>query len=89
MSNNELLDSILIPLAELFEMRQRLRKLPVSPSSPEEWEPLRDLLAHQFAEGLMLYSGTRSWNCELTPKGYATHLPRIRALRVFGGSKRT
>lgn len=85
---DELLDSILVPLAYLFESRKR-RKLPVSPSSPEEWEPLRNLLAEQFAKGLMIYSGTTSWNCELTPKGYTAHLPRIRALRALGGSKRT
>ena len=59
---DELLDSILVPLADLFESRKR-RKLPVSPSSPEEWEPLRNLLAEQFAKGLMIYGGTTSWNC--------------------------
>jgi hypothetical protein len=87
MSDNDLLDPILLSLADNFEAGKG-RRIVVSASSPEEWERLREFLAHQLAEGLMLYTGRESWNCKLTPKGYAKYLPRIRALRVLGPPKR-
>jgi hypothetical protein len=86
MPDNELLDSVLLSLADAFEANKGHAVL-VSPSSQEEWEPLREFLAGQSAEGLMRYGGKESWSCALTPKGYATYRPRIEALRALGRSK--
>ena len=89
MSDNELLDSILLSLGDEFEAhRPNSAGIAVEPL-PGEWEALREFLARQFAAGLMLYSGTGkpSWFVKLTQKGYMTHLPRIDALRALGRSK--
>ena len=87
--NNDLLDSMLLSLADEFEAHKpNSAGIAVEPL-PGEWEALREFLAHQFAEGLMLYtgSGKPSWSVKLTPKGYATYMPRIRANRALGTAK--
>jgi hypothetical protein len=89
MSDNELLDPILRSLADGFEAhKSNFAGIEIRPL-PGEWEPLRELLARQFAAGLMLYfgSGTPSWIVKLTQQGYTTHLPRIQALRAIGTAK--
>jgi hypothetical protein len=55
MSDNELLDSMFLSLADAFEANKGHAVL-VRPSSQEEWEPLREFFARQSAEGLMRYS---------------------------------
>lgn len=85
MSSNHLLDPILPSLGDYFEAHKpNSAGIEIKPL-PGEWEALRELLAHQFADGLMFYAGTGkpSWIVKLTPKGYSTYLPRIKALRVF------
>ncbi len=84
MSKKQLLDPVLLSLADQFEANKG-RFVIIKPSSVEEWEPLREFLALQVAEGLMNAFGTDSFR--LTPKGYATYLPRIRALRAFAPAK--
>lgn len=86
MSENEPLDSMLLPLADAFEAHKpNLAGVEVKPL-PGEWEPLREFLAQRFAEGLMVYSGTgkESWCVQLTQKGYTAYLPRIKAKRILG-----
>lgn len=89
MSDNELLDPILLSLADELEAHKpNSAGIAVEPL-PGEWEVLREVLVRQFADGLMLYTGTGkpSWFVKLTPKGYATYLPRIKALRFFNAGK--
>jgi len=89
MSDNDLLDPLLPSLADDFEAhRPNSAGREIKPESGE-WEALRELLARQFADGLMLYSGQGkpSWTVKLTQKGYAEHRPRIEALRALGGAK--
>jgi|HubBroStandDraft_6_1064221.scaffolds.fasta_scaffold626862_2 hypothetical protein len=89
MSDNELLDPVLLSLADDFEAhRPNSAGREIKPE-PGEWEALRELLARQFADGLMLYSGhgKPSWLVKLTQKGYTAHRPRIEALRALGRSK--
>ena len=89
MTGNELLDPILLALADEFESHKtNSAGVEVKPL-PGEWEVLREFLARQYAEGLMLYNGTGkvSWSVKLTTKGYTTYLPRIQAQRVLGTGK--
>jgi hypothetical protein len=89
MSGNELLDSMLLSLADEFEAhRPNSAGIAVEPL-PGEWEALRGFLARQFADGAMLYNGTGkpSWFIKLTQKGYITYRPRIEALRALGRSR--
>jgi hypothetical protein len=91
MSDNELLDPILPSLADGFEAhKSNFAGIEVKPL-PGEWEALRELLAHQFAAGLILYIGTGkpSWIVKLTQPGYTTHWPRIQALRAIGTVRTT
>ena len=85
MSDNQLLDAILPSLADQFEANKGTRFLLIRPSSVEEFEPLRELLARQSAAGLMIVHGTD--RCRLTPDGYRAYLPRITALRALGSAK--
>jgi len=84
MSDTELLNPILLPLADNFEARGNGAY--VEPSSLEEWEPLRAFLARLYAEGLISFQvlGRKMFGCQLTQKGYTTYLPMITALRALG-----
>jgi hypothetical protein len=89
MSDNDLLDPILPSLADDFEAhRPNSAGREIKPK-PEEWEALRVLFARQFTDGFMLHSGQgkASWTVKLTQQGYTEHLPRIEALRAFGGAR--
>jgi hypothetical protein len=89
MSDNELLDSMLLSLADEFEAHKGNSAGREIKPKPGEWEALRALLARQFADGFMLYSGqgSPSWAVKLTQKGYTEHLPRIEALRALGRAR--
>lgn len=84
MSDNALLDDMLLALADAYET-QRNRAVLVEALSAEEWEALRAFLAQHLAEGLMVYWGTGrpTWNVAFTDKGYSTNSPRIRAKRAL------
>lgn len=89
MSNTKLLDPILPSLADDFEAhRPNSAGIEIKPE-PGEWEALRELLARQLADGLILYSGQGkpSWAVKLTQKGYIAHRPRIEAVRALGRSR--
>lgn len=83
MTTEEIWDSILLGLADNFEAGNRgLRTF--SPSSPEEFEPLRECLAMKIAEGsLMDVQSMKVYR--LTSAGYEKYKPRIDALRMLGG----
>lgn len=76
---DELLDPILLSLANLYESGAKNRSQTILPSSEKERFPLREFLTEQVAEGLL--ERPSSDNYRLTSKGYTTYLPRIRALR--------
>jgi hypothetical protein len=89
MSDQEILNHILLSLADDFEAhRPNSAGIAIQPL-PGEWEALRGFFARQFAEGLMLYtgSGQPSWAVKLTPAGYATYQPKVEAMRALGTSK--
>ena len=84
MSENDILDSILLALADAYETH-RNRAVLVEAQTPGEWEPLRAFLAQQSADGLMTYWGTGkpTWNVAFTDKGYSTYSTRITAKRAL------
>ena len=85
MDDNKLLDSFLLPLADLYEGGISNRWSPIEPSSVEEYEPLRELLAQLRADGLLTAGPGKNGPYRLTPKGYARFKDRITALRKLGG----
>jgi hypothetical protein len=84
MENEKLLDSILLTLADLYEAGNRYWQ-PIEPSSVEEYEPLRQLLAQLRAESLIWTRPPTGNNgpYQLTAKGYSHFLPKINALRAL------
>jgi hypothetical protein len=78
--DSQILDSILLPLADQFEAASRNWQT-FSPSSPELYEPLRECLAELRAQQFITepYAGAKSYR--FTPTGYAQFSGRIRALR--------
>ena len=86
MSDEELLDPILLSLADEFEAHKPNSGGVIVQPVNGEWEALREFLARQYAEGLMLHSGTGkpSWSVKLTAKGYTKYLPLINAKRKLG-----
>jgi hypothetical protein len=85
MSDDRLLDPILRSLADDFEAHKPNSAGIVIEPLAGEWEPLRELLARLFADGLLHYAGTGkpSWFVKLTAKGYTMYLTRIQALRAL------
>jgi hypothetical protein len=79
--NNEILDAILLPLADLYESGKP-RWQQIDPASPEEYEPLRECLAELRAEGSLRMPHANG-PFQLTAEGYQKYLPRIKALRTF------
>jgi hypothetical protein len=80
---NQMLDEILLCLADEFEGGSRAGRT-IEPKTAEEFEPLREMLAIQVAEGWLHYQNFGKLNVyRLTNAGYAKHKPRIDALRTF------
>jgi hypothetical protein len=80
-SESDILDQMLLPLADIFEAGNT-KMYDVRPSCSEEYEPLRECLAGLIAEGsLSDFDGTKSYR--LTPNGYTKYKDRIRALRTL------
>ena len=76
-----MLDSILLCLADGFE-DARMQYRTITPSGPEEYEPLRELMATLIAEGLVVrYPGFEMY--KLTNAGYLKFKPRIDAMRAL------
>lgn len=82
MTNDRILDEILPTLADEFESGNR-RFRTFAPSSPEEFEPLRECLATLIAEGSIIdFLKTKSY--QLTGTGYLRYKDRIGVLRALG-----
>jgi hypothetical protein len=81
MTKTDMLDSILLPLADAFE-EGKGHGLPITPASAEEYEPLRECIAELIAEGSL--SDPRKMKVYyLTQAGYLKYRPRINALRAL------
>ncbi len=80
---NQMLDEILPCLADEFEGGSRVGRT-IEPKTAEEFEPLREMLAMQVAEGWFHHQNFGKLNVyRLTNAGYAKYKPRIDALRTF------
>jgi hypothetical protein len=84
MTKTEILDSILLCLADAFEAGNRTGRT-ITHASLEEYEVLRECIAELVAEcsvidpqGMKIY--------HLTKSGYLKYKPRIDALRVLRAS---
>ena len=83
LDQSQMLDEILLCLADEFEGESRVGRT-IEPKTAEEFEPLRELLAIQVAEGWFHYQNFGNFNAyRLTNAGYAKYKPRIDALRTF------
>lgn len=79
---NEILDAILLSLADEFEAGNPHGRT-IDPSCAEEFEPLRECLADLIAEGFLARRCPfKIYN--LTSAGYLKFKPRIQALRSLG-----
>jgi len=76
----EILDDILLSLADAFEASNRNGR--TFTSNVEEYAPLRECIATLIAEGSLTEQG-RMGIYRLTPQGYLRHKARIDALRVL------
>ncbi len=85
MIEREILDEILLPLADIFEARNRTVAT-FQGSSAEEYEPLRECLATLIAEGSVTDS-RKMGGYRFTAAGYAKYKPRIDALRAVPQAK--
>jgi len=81
MTKREILDQILLGLADQFEAgKGHVRTY--APSCAQDYEPLRECVAELVAEGSLAdFRKTNSYS--LTPAGYLKYKPRIDALRVM------
>jgi hypothetical protein len=84
MTHDEILRSILLPLADEFEAGNTRAKT-IDPASTEEYEPLRKCLATLMAEGSLtefLIESQKTGMYQLTNEGYRKYKPRIDALQA-------
>ncbi len=79
MSNEKILDEILLPLADAFETFRKGRGVQIGHDATEEYEVFRETIAEQIVLGFINRVGQDSY--QLTNEGYANHLPRIKELR--------
>jgi hypothetical protein len=83
LDQSEMLDEILLCLADEFEGGSRVGRT-IEPKTAEEFEPLREMLAMQVAEGWLHHQNFGNLNVyRLTTAGYAKYKPHIDALRPF------
>lgn len=83
LDQDQMLDEILLCLADEFEGGSRTGRI-IEPKTAEEFEPLREMLAMQVAEGSLHHQSFGNLNVyRLTNAGYAKHKPRIDALRTL------
>jgi hypothetical protein len=83
LDQHQMLDEILLCLADEFEGGSHVGRT-IEPKTAEEFEPLRELLAVQVAEGWLHHQSFGKLNVyRLTNAGYAKYKPRIDALRTF------
>src|SRR5690349_24741546 len=72
MDQNKILDSVIRPLADLYEGGNRGWQ-PIEPESTQEYEPLREFLAKLVAEGSLIREPHVPKLYRLTDKGYSTY----------------
>ena len=83
LDQHQMLDEILPCLADEFEGGSRAGRI-IEPKCAEEFEPLRELLAMQVAEGWFHHQTFGKLNIyRLTNVGYAKYKQRIDALRTL------
>jgi hypothetical protein len=85
MTRDEILYSVLLPLADEFEAGNKRAKT-IDPASSEEYELLRECLARLVAEGSLtefLIESQKTGMYQLTNEGYRKYKPRIDALRAL------
>jgi hypothetical protein len=81
-SDDKILDGLLLSLADLFESQVNNRVVTFEHSSPAEFEPVRECKASLIAEGAAVnFQGTGG--LRFTPAGYAKYRDRITALRTL------
>jgi hypothetical protein len=81
MDETAMLDSIFLPLADQYEAGNH-HDVIIEPASPQEYEPLRELMAKLRSEGLIAKAHKIS-AYRFTDAGYAKFKPRIDALRAL------
>ena len=85
MTYQEVLDDLLLPLADLYESQIQNRVLNLLPPTVENYEARRECLAGLIAEQSVLnYQGTNTYI--LTPAGYLKYKDRITALRALSAT---
>ena len=85
MTENEILDSVLLALADDFEEPKGRPGVEIKRTSPEEYEALRECLAMRIAEGSLTQFQIESQKLPIyrfTNPGYAKYKPRIDWLRL-------
>jgi hypothetical protein len=82
MSDNELLDSMFLSLADAFEANKRSRSFSPSILTGRMGTSAR-ILCSPVRRGSDALQRKESWGCALTPQGYTTYRSRIEALRAF------
>ena len=83
LDQNQLLEEVLLCLADEFEGGSGVGRT-IEPKTAEEFEPLREMLAMQVAEGWLHHQNFGKLNVyRLTNSGYAKYKPHIDALRTF------
>jgi len=81
--NAEILDQVLLPLADQFEAGNPHR-YSFKPGHVTEYEGLRECMAELVAEGSVLRNSAGLF--QFSQGGYAKYLPRIKALRTLKSS---
>src|SRR5882762_7888500 len=89
---NQMLDEILLCLADEFEGGSRVGRT-IEPKTAEEFEPLRELLAMQVAEGWLHYQNFRRPQCVSADERWvreaqathrrATNVPKLNLLGLW------
>jgi hypothetical protein len=78
--NTAILDQVLVPLADQFESRTKVRWYSFALDS-KDYGAYQECMAELFAEGSVLTKGKGLFR--LTESGYAKYIHRIRALRAL------
>jgi len=82
MSENEVVDALLLPLADQFEAGISNRYVQIKPElCLDTYEVERGWLAYAVAEQWLVRLATDCY--QFTAKGYLAFTPRIRALRML------
>ena len=84
--DTDILNQVLLPLANQFEAGNPNRWYSFKPGEINEYEKLRECMAELVAEGSVIRSD--SGDFRLSQPGYTKYLPRIKALRTLTSAGR-